>query len=161
MSKTLQFESFIPCSLQAIWSFHTDVQALITLTPPPGLVKIIGKESRVVNGAIHNLKIRNWPISIRWDAEISDVRPPEPNQKNAGFVDTAIKSPFAFWRHRHEFVEVSGGVLLVDQVEYAIPLEKLTRHILGSLFNRQILEMFTYRHNVTYQELANQVKIYG
>ena len=154
MSQSIQFESFIACSLQEIWDFHTSVEALVVLTPPPTQIKIIGQNLEVRDGALHELSIKKGPIPLVWNARISEVSPATLSAARAGFVDTAEKSPFHYWRHQHEFVVVEGGVLLLDWVQYALPMGKLGNLVAGKFVEKDIISMFEFRHFVTTEALS-------
>ena len=140
---SLVFESVIACTPEELWAFHSDVSALRLLTPPGDQVTIIGEDTAVREGALHVLRVKKKGLTIVWKARISNVEPPH------RFVDTAEKSPFAFWRHTHEFLPHEQGSLLRDSIEYRLPLGPLGA-IADALFVRRDIEaMFRHRHTVT------------
>lgn len=145
------FSTFVRAPVQRVWEFHRDVRALRLLSPPGSKVELLGEDHEVRDGALHVLRIRAFGLSLVWEARISDVRPP------FGFVDTAERSPFAHWRHRHEFLEEDGGTRIVDRIEFRLPGGRL-----GSWFGRLIVApglglFFRYRHAVTKRLLERQV----
>jgi ligand-binding SRPBCC domain-containing protein len=104
---------------------------------------VVGDDLEVREGALHVLRIRQFGVPVVWRARISEVDPPH------GFTDTAERSPFKFWRHRHEFLPGEGSSILRDTLSYEAPLG-----ILGSLarrlfIDRDVERLFRYRHEAT------------
>lgn len=143
----LIFESPLSCSVEELWAFHADVSALTLLTPPGTKVSIVGSDTRVENGALHELRIKKAGVTLSWRARISDVQPP------FGFVDTAEKSPFRAWRHHHQFIAVESGSLLRDTVDYELPFGFLGQILDRLIVRRDVQSMFAHRHLVTRQSL--------
>lgn len=135
--------------VEAVWEFHASVAALPKLTPPDRTVRIVSDELRVVNGALHELEIRMKGIRLRWNARITEVQPPRQ------FVDTAERSPFAAWQHRHAFHPENGGTRITDTVDYRLPFGPVGA-LVDYLFVRHDLDaMFAYRHQATRQALES------
>lgn len=146
------YEIRIACSVEELWEFHSDAKALKSLTPPGKKMTPVSTDLAVRKGAIHELKFSVFGIPGRWVAEIVEASPP------SRFVDLARKSPFAYWRHTHEFLPTDerGVSLLRDTVEYKPPLG-----LLGALANRLFISkdidaMFAYRHAVTKDKLERE-----
>jgi ligand-binding SRPBCC domain-containing protein len=57
----------------------------------------------------------NWTMTSR----ITQFEEP------TGFVDEQERGPFATFRHVHNFIEVPGGTLMVDEVTFTAPLGPL------------------------------------
>lgn len=145
----LVVESVLPCTPQELWEFHASAEALMALTPTNRRVEVLSEDLAVRDGALHILRVRQFGIPLVWHARISEVDPPR------GFVDTAERSPFAYWRHHHEFLPHPEGALLRDTVMYQLPFGPLGM-IADWLFVRRDLEtMFAFRHKHT-QELLTQ-----
>ncbi len=130
-----------------MWGFHSSVEALKVLTPPGQTVEIVGDTVEVVNGAVHELRVKKFGLTLSWVADISDVEPP------SKFVDTARKSPFKSWRHTHEFLPTEGGTLLRDTVEYQMPFGFLGKIVNSLLIEADVRKMFKFRHEVTTKAL--------
>ncbi len=145
----LVFESVLPCSPQLLWEFHASADALKALTPTNRRVEVLSDDLAVRDGALHIIRVRQFGIPLVWHARISEVDPPH------GFVDTAERSPFTFWRHHHEFLAHPDGAMLRDTVLYDLPLGPIG--MIGDwLFVRRDLNaMFAYRHRRT-RELLTQ-----
>ena len=41
------------------------------------------------------------------------------------FVDVQMKGPYKHWWHEHTFIAKDGGTLMMDKVEYELPLGPL------------------------------------
>lgn len=136
---TLTFESCLDAPPEDVARFHGSLDALARLSPPGTQVEILGEDTEVRDGALHVLRIRRGPFSMVWKARISEVGP-------HGFTDTAEQSPFAAWRHRHDFLPHGPGTLLRDTVEYALPFGVLGRLADRLFVQRQIEALFAHRH---------------
>jgi hypothetical protein len=147
MTVTRVYESLISCPVERLWEFHASVESLKLLTPPERRVEVVGNDLEVREGALHVLRVRQFGIPLVWKARISDVDPPH------GFTDTAEKSPFKFWRHRHEFVPHGLAALLRDTVTYAAPLGVLGDLARAIFIDRDIDRLFKYRHEATKKAL--------
>jgi ligand-binding SRPBCC domain-containing protein len=137
----------ISSTQEEMWAFHSSVEALKVLTPPGQTVQIVGETVEVVDGAVHELKVKKFGLTLTWIADISDVEPP------SKFVDTARKSPFQFWRHTHEFLQTDEGTLLRDTVDYQMPFGFLGRIVNSILIEADVRKMFKFRHEVTKKAL--------
>jgi ligand-binding SRPBCC domain-containing protein len=141
------YESVLQATPQEVWDFHADASALKVLTPPHNRVELVGDDLAVRDGALHVLRVRPFGFALEWRARISEVDPPN------GFVDTAEKSPFKAWRHRHRFLAHQDGCLLRDEVEYDLPGGPLAGLVDRLLVGRQLDAMFAYRHAATRKAL--------
>jgi ligand-binding SRPBCC domain-containing protein len=141
--KQLVFESVVPCTVEELWAFHDSLEALKLLTPPTKQVEIIGDTTELRNGAVHKIRAKQFGVWLEWHAKISQVEPP------SQFVDTAIRSPFKFWEHRHEFLPHAHGTLLKDTVRYEMPFGILGRLVDSMAVRRDLERMFEHRHRVT------------
>jgi ligand-binding SRPBCC domain-containing protein len=147
-----QYETKISASMEALWAFHGSAEVLRKLSPPGQTVRPVGEEIELRDGALHVLEIRSGPIRFQWRARISDVQAPGPGIDEAGFTDTAEKSPFPSWRHRHAFLRTSEGCLLRDTIDYTPP-GGLFAPLVNLVASRMIDLMFRHRHRVTKAEL--------
>jgi ligand-binding SRPBCC domain-containing protein len=141
--RELVFESVIPCSVEELWEFHGSLEALRVLTPPGRELQVVGEDIEVRNGATHKVRVKQFGLWIDWHAEISEVEPPHQ------FVDTAVKSPFKFWQHRHEFLPHADGALLRDTVRYELPFGVFGRIVDTLVVKRDIEKLFAFRHRTT------------
>ncbi len=92
------------------------------------------------------------PVRVPWEARIEDFRWDE------GFCDVQDSGPFAYWRHCHRLTpaEVNGrpGVVLVDRVEYELPLAAISHKLEGLLVRPQLERMFRFRQKRTVELLS-------
>lgn len=142
------YESVLTATPEEVWGFHASVEALPLLSPPGTKVTILSQDTRVVEGALHELRVVRFGfMALRWNARITDVEPPY------RFVDTAERSPFKFWRHEHAFLPLPEGTMLRDTIEYELPFGPLGKLMDRLLVSRDLDQMFEHRHRVTRQAL--------
>ena len=78
----------------------------------------------------------------KWQTKIIEV------DYKKQFTDIQSKGPFKLWKHKHEFEEVEGGVLMNDTVEYQMPFGILGTIGHSILVKKRIEGIFTYRKKV-------------
>lgn len=140
---TKVYETRILAPVQKVWDFHSSADALKILTPPGQEVTLLSKDNAVRDGAIHIIQTKKFGLKIVWKAKIHGVRPPHE------FTDTAIKSPFKSWTHRHEFIDAEGDTILRDTVTYTPPGGPLRKLVNTMMIEEEIDKLFKYRHRVT------------
>ena len=66
------------------------------------------------------------------------------------FADRMVKGPSRRWEHRHT-VTPRGPLesVLIDDIDYELPLGALGRVLGGGFARREIERLFAYRHEVT------------
>jgi len=143
----LQFvkESLIQAPPKEVFGFHESPEALRQLIPPWESMKIVQSSgsievaSRVVlAGRVLGL------IPVRWVAVHTEYDPPHL------FADQQQSGPFAWWYHRHRFLDDgSGGTILRDEVDYQLPLGRIGKWLGSRMVRRKLDAMFDYRHQVT------------
>lgn len=171
MPHTFHAEQWLPFPLELVFAFFANPENLPRLMPawqkarieeasfapppprPPDTPRLPG----IVAGAGTRMTIsfRPFPFSpmrLPWDAEISEFA------WNDHFCDIQHRGPFKSWRHCHRLStksrtnpdgSVQPGTLLVDQLEYALPLGPLGS-LANTLFVRyQIRSIFRYRQQRT------------
>lgn len=137
------YELQVAAPPEEVWEYFQSVEALAELTPPNRRFKIIGKETKVVDGALHSMRIWLFGVlPVVWKSRISQVTPPY------GFTDQAEKSPFQFWRHRHDLIPADGGTLIRDIVAYIVPLGKLGKAVNKLFVSKDLDKLFEHRHKV-------------
>lgn len=84
------------------------------------------------------------PLPFRWVAVHTEYDPPRM------FADRQESGPFAFWYHRHLFLDNGhGGTVMRDEVEYRAPFGALGQWMAGRLVQRALERMFAFRHETT------------
>lgn len=137
-------ESRIQAPPDTVFRFHESPDALRQLIPPWENMEVVESAGTLRPGSKVVLRGHLAFIPIQWVAIHTEYDPPHL------FADRQESGPFAWWYHRHRFLEDGrGGTILRDEVEYRAPLGWLG-HMLGDWFIRRKLErMFDYRHETT------------
>ena len=63
-------------------------------------------------------------INMKWTSLISGV------VEQKCFTDTQVNGPYKYWHHKHIFKKISGGIKIIDKVNYAIPFG-----LIGGIFH--------------------------
>lgn len=127
-----------------VFRFHESPAALTQLIPPWENMKLVESAGSLRAGSRVVLRGSLGVIPIEWVAIHTEYDPPHM------FADRQESGPFAYWYHRHRFLDDGqGGTLLRDEVEYAIPLGVIGRWLGGWLVCRKLEAMFAYRHEKT------------
>ncbi len=137
-------ESSIAAPPAAVFAFYESPGALEKLTPPWENVKVIEAPGSLQPGS--RVVIQTWVglLPVRWVAEHTEYDP------GRMFADRQVSGPFAYWYHRHWFLEDGqGGTLLRDEVEYQPPMGKLGELFAGHFLQSRLEKMFEYRHEAT------------
>jgi ligand-binding SRPBCC domain-containing protein len=134
----------IKASPDVVFRFHESPDALQHLIPPWENMKLVESAGSLQPGSRVVLRGRLGIIPIQWVAIHTEYDPPHL------FADRQESGPFAYWYHRHCFLDDGqGGTLLRDEVEYAVPLGVIGRWLGGWLVRRKLESMFAYRHEKT------------
>ncbi len=132
-----ELEQWLPLSPDRVFRFYADAFNLEEITPPLLQFKVLTvppidmKEGTVID---YRLKLRG--ISLRWQSQITAWEPPN------RFVDEQRKGPYRLWRHEHTFIDVEGGTLAIDRVEYAVHGGVLVKKL---LVEPDLKKIFDYR----------------
>lgn len=137
-------ESRIAAPPAVVFRFHESPTALEQLIPPWENMKPVEYPGSLLPGSRVVLRGRLGIIPVEWVAMHTEYDPPHL------FADRQESGPFAYWYHRHRFLDDGqGGTLLRDDVEYAVPLGMLGLWFGGWLVRRKLEAMFNYRHVTT------------
>ena len=117
----LERKQIIERPREEVFEFFADAGNLQRITPPELKFHILTPQPiDIKKGTLidYQLKLRGIPIT--WKTEITEWNPP------FDFVDTALKSPYKQWIHRHRFtVGERGETVMEDIVRYRLPLEPI------------------------------------
>lgn len=149
--KTLVVRTKVAASPSEVWDLHSSIENIVRISPKFPVVKVIGDDTKVEDGALHVLEIGFFLFKIVWKARISDVVP------GRGFTDTADQSPFQFWRHRHAFEPDGEGTIVVDEVEYLFR-GGLTGVLTGWFVDLNVRSMFKARAKAYVREFGAPTK---
>jgi ligand-binding SRPBCC domain-containing protein len=138
----LKRETKLNASLDQVWTYFSRPENLNDLTPDDLQFEILSEQIAEVMypGMIINYRISPFKgVKFRWTTEIVHCVYKE------YFVDEQRFGPYAFWHHRHHFEQKADHVLMIDEVNYALPFGILGR-IMQSLYIKKKLEgIFNYR----------------
>src|SRR5689334_14639772 len=132
---------FIRADLDTVWDFFSSPTNLNAITPPEMNLEIleITGSKKMHAGQLISYKVSPFPlVRVRWVTEIKHVEP----KKN--FTDDQKAGPFALWYHQHFFSELDNGVLMIDEVSYAIPFGILGRIVNWMFVENQVKSIFNY-----------------
>jgi ligand-binding SRPBCC domain-containing protein len=149
----LEWNSFVPVSIERVWAFFSDPAHLPLLTPPEMRLSLVGGEAGTVRqGSLIEFRLRLLGLSLPWTSRI-DVW--EPGRR---FVDVQVRGPYRHWRHEHIFRSVHGGTCIQDRVDYAIPLAALGRLLHRAWIRSALERIFGYRSRAVARLLTDEAK---
>ena len=126
-----------------VFEFFADAANLERITPPELNFHIITPQPiDVKKGTLidYQLKLRGIPLT--WKTEITEWDPPH------AFIDTALRSPYKQWIHRHIFEESAPGeTIMKDVVRYRLPLEPLG-DLAHFYVKKELKYIFDYRFKI-------------
>jgi len=142
-------QSRIAAPVADVFRWHARTGALERLTPPWSQLKVLGRDGDIRDGDITTLKMKAGPMPYTWIARH------EGYQKNVVFKDRQIKGPFKHWVHRHGFKPGADGVCVMeDRIEYALPFSPISRALAGQWVQKDLEEIFDYRHRTLAWDMA-------
>lgn len=107
----------MPVALADVFAFFSNAENLPKITPPWVGFKILTPTPIVMGcGTLIDYEVRLHRIPMRWRSKITSWNPPYQ------FADLQLKGPYAYWHHTHSFAESKGGTLVMDDIDYAVPL---------------------------------------
>lgn len=131
---------------EAVFPFFADAMNLQMITPPWLHFEVTTPHPITMQaGCLIDYKLRLHYVPIRWRTEISVWEPP------FRFVDRQLRGPYSLWVHEHTFVEVEGGTLVRDQVEY----QSMGGPLVHALFVRSdLIKIFEFRRTALERHFA-------
>jgi ligand-binding SRPBCC domain-containing protein len=146
---SLRTEQAMPISLDKAWDFFSSPTNLSKITPPEMNFLVTSDnnpDTKMYPGMIITYIVSPvLGIKLNWMTEITHVKEKE------YFVDEQRFGPYALWHHQHHFKEVKGGVLMVDQLNYAIPYGFIGRIANRLLVEKKVKEIFEFRRKAIEQ----------
>lgn len=138
----LEFSQTVPLSLKKSWDFFSSPSNLALLTPPELHFEMVTpEEEKMYPGQIISHLIRPvWNFPIEWVTEITQVKELD------YFIDEQRFGPYKFWHHEHRFVEVPGGVEIIDKIYYKMPFGIFGKMVHFFKVERDLQIVFSYRH---------------
>ena len=139
----INMKQYINKPLEVVFEFFSKPENLEMITPKSLSFNILTPTPiKMEKGSLIDYTIRLFGISIHWRTLISDYEPP------FRFVDQQIKGPYTFWHHTHTFKLVEGGVEIIDQVKYSLPLGWLGTLAHAIWVRKDLEKIFEYRKTV-------------
>ena len=130
-------EIWLPQPRERVFGFFADPRNLEKLTPAWLRFEVLDAESvRLEAGALIDYRLRLRGFPLRWRSQIALWDPPR------RFVDIQVRGPYREWSHEHRFEARSGGTLVVDRVDYAVPGGRLVNRL---LVRRDLEQIFDFR----------------
>ena len=135
----LERTQWFPRPLDEVFEFFADATNLEAMTPSFLKFRVLTPAPiAMTDGLLIDYRLSFAGVPFRWQTRIEEWRP------TSHFVDLALKGPYKYWRHRHEFASENGGTRMLDRVEYELPLG-LLGHLAHVLFVRASLR-FIFDH---------------
>ncbi len=138
--KTTIFEksTILDAPIEAVYAFHENPHNLTKISPSSLRVHRIEANSEAVAGETFRVEASQFLVPIKWHGVWDRAEHP------VALWDRALESPFALFRHQHNFesIEIGARTRMTDRVEYALPggvmgrivAETAVRAILGITF---------------------------
>jgi ligand-binding SRPBCC domain-containing protein len=124
------------------FAFFSDVSNLEALTPPWLRFRILTPQPIALGaGALIDYRLALHRVPLRWRTRIERWEP------GYCFVDGQVDGPFACWEHTHVLEERTGGTLILDRVEYRMPLRVLGRLAHALVVGRDLERIFDHRRD--------------
>lgn len=147
--QTFRKESEVNAAPAEVFAWHEEPGAVERLTPPWEKVQMVKRGESLRVGTQVIFRVFTGPISQLWVAEHVAYDPPRL------FADQQRQGPFAYWLHRHRFEPTERGTtLMIDDVEYELPLGWLGELVGGAFTRAKLQKMFDYRHQVVLQHFG-------
>ena len=126
--------------ISEVFSFFENPHNLAKITPAWLKFKVLTSEPLVMRpGLAIEYNIRLMGIPMDWKSLIAEYRPP------FHFVDEQVQGPYRYWHHSHEFRSEGSATRVIDSVDYALPLDPLSRLAHALMVRHQLRAIFRYR----------------
>jgi ligand-binding SRPBCC domain-containing protein len=143
----------IAADLDEVWNFFSSPSNLGIITPSKMSFRIIHNSdtSGISQGQIIRYTINVIPfLTTHWTTEISQVDRPN------SFTDVQRKGPYSLWEHHHRFISLAHGVLMTDEIRYAIPYGWLGRLANSVFVERELNAIFEFRSQAVTNYFLNK-----
>jgi ligand-binding SRPBCC domain-containing protein len=136
----LRRQAFIPAPLEEVFQFFADARNLEQITPPWLHFRVLTPEPiEMKPGTRIRYRLRIAGVPVRWDTCIASWQP------GKSFVDRQERGPYRRWVHTHGFESIADGVLMEDEVRYALPFGLLGRLAHALWVRSALAQIFDYR----------------
>lgn len=138
----LEFRQKLPISLEESWNFFSDPRNLKVITPSylgfkihEGYGSSLAYAGQIISYTLYPL----LGLPVHWVTEITHVEAPH------SFIDVQLVGPYQIWHHEHRFVEISGGVEVIDIIDYKVPFGPIGSLANWLTVNAQLNTIFEFR----------------
>jgi len=141
--------SNLQAGAREVFEFHLQPKNIGKVNP--SWIRVVSLEGpeRVAQGTILKLKVASFGLPQSWEVKVVAVEDFSGNPAKASILDEAVKGPFPFWRHLHEFWQAPDGTTgLVDRVEF-LPPGGPAGALLVPVIKAMLKKMFEARHEAT------------
>jgi ligand-binding SRPBCC domain-containing protein len=123
-----------------VFALFADAGNLEAITPPALCFEILTPRPIPMRaGTLIDYRLRLFGVPFDWRTRIETFEP------LVGFTDVQVRGPYRRWHHRHDFYATASGTLVIDTVDYELPLGPLGT-VAHALFVRRALdEIFAFR----------------
>jgi NADH dehydrogenase len=133
-------EMLVDSPIDQVFAFFARPENLGRVTPPGLGFELRSADTAMREGLQVDYRVRPLlGIPLNWRSLIAEYDPPN------GFRDIQLNGPYRSWDHRHTFVAEGDRTMVIDDVEYSLPLGPLGRIAHASVVRGQVEEIFRYR----------------
>lgn len=136
-----EYSFMVDAPLEAVTAFHSRMDILRKLTPPPIFIQV-KSFGEMVEGMEAHFVMWLGPIPMRWHVRHINV-------SERGFTDVQLAGPMRRWEHTHRFTAEGNQTRIDEHIEYEHPagIRGIGTRL---LFNRMgLVVLFSYRRLVT------------
>lgn len=129
----------LPLARKDVFPFFADAGNLARITPPELKFRFVTElPIDMREGALIEYQLSLFGVPFGWQTRVSMWEPDE------AFVDEQIRGPYRRWIHTHRFHERGDETEMIDEVEWALPVQPLGE-IARPIVRRQLDRIFDYR----------------
>lgn len=132
-----------------IFEFHLQPKNIARVNPAWIKVRRLDGPERLAMGSALRLRVSSLGLPQSWEVRVVAMEDFSGTPARAFILDEAVKGPFPFWRHLHEFWQAPDGTTgLVDRIEF-LPPGGAAGAVLVPGIRLMLKKMFEARHEAT------------
>ncbi len=141
----------MPVSAAELHAWHLRPGAFERLAPAWEGTRAVARTGDVEHGGTVTLRGRVAGVPIKM---VSRHSPAEA----LSFQDAMVKGPFKRWVHTHTAIPEGKHSVLVDHVEYELPMGAPGQALAGRSTRRRLERLFAWRHQRMTNDLSHRIK---